>query len=329
MTRRGRPTLRTIANEADLAVATVSRALSDDPQIAPETRARVRQIAASQGYSPDRAAQRLRTGRTNVIAFLLNPHEEILGYGQSMIRGLTEALRDTSFHLVIMPVFSDRPTIEPVESILRNRLADGVIFSRTTPDDMRVRLLLEHGFPFVCHGRTELATPHPWVDYDNFGFAYAAATRLIAQGIRRPCLIPAPDGMTFAQHLRMGFLRACGDAGIAGEVLSGISLDDTPAAIQAHIRGLISNNSLPDGFVCPGEISAMAVHAACSDAGHSTRIVMKHTSGMADIIRPHFDSIFEDLAEAGMLMGRFLQRAIAGEPPQTLQFLQPAAPIAA
>lgn len=331
MTRRSRPTLRTIAAQAELAVATVSRALADDPQIAPETRARVQQIAHRLGYSPDRAAQRLRTGRTNVIAFLLNPHEEILGYGQSMIRGLTEALRDTPYHLVIMPVFADRPAVEPVENILRNRLADGVIFSRTTPDDLRVRLLLENGFPFVCHGRTELATPHPFVDYDNFGFAHAAASRLIAQGVRRPCLIPAPETMTFSQHLRMGFLRACGDAGIAGEILTGATLDDPPAAVQARIHELIAQNDLPDGFVCPGEISAMAVYAACSDAARSAdcRIVMKHTSGMADVIRPHFDSIFEDLTEAGLLMGQFLLRAIAGEEPRGLQFLQPAARIAA
>ena len=324
-----RPTLRTIAAQAELAVATVSRALADDPQIAPDTRARVQQIAAQLGYSPDRAAQRLRTGRTNVVAFLLNPHEEILGYGQSMIRGLTEALRGTQYHLVVMPVFADRPVIEPVENILRNRLADGIIFSRTTPDDLRVRLLMEHGFPFVCHGRTELATPHPYVDYDNFGFAYAAAARLIAQGARRPCLIPAPEGMTFAQHLRMGFLRACGEAGIQGEILSGVTLDATPDAIRSRVTDLIAEDRLPDGFVCPGEISAMAVHAACSDAGRQTRIVMKHTSGMAGIIRPHFDSIFEDLAEAGEAMGRNLLRAIAGDAPAALQVLQPAPPIAA
>ncbi|MDS9469426.1 LacI family transcriptional regulator [Paracoccus sp. MBLB3053] len=326
MTRRDRPTLRTIAAQAGLAVTTVSRALADDPRIAPETRARVRQIALQQGYSPDRAAQRLRTGRTNVIAFLLNPHEEILGYGQSMIRGLTEALRSTPYHLVIMPVFPDRPVVEPVENILRNRLADGVIFSRTSPDDLRVRLLLEHGFPFVTHGRTELATPHPYVDYDNFGFAQAAAARLIELGARKPCLIPAPANMTFAQHLFMGFQRGCGAAGIEGKILSGITLDAAPQQIHARIADLIRNDCLPDGFVCPGEVSAMAVYAACSDAGRADdcRIVMKHTSGVANIIRPHFDSIFEDLAEAGETMGRFLLRAIAGEGPEKLMFLQPA-----
>ena len=43
--RRGKPTLRTIANLTGLAVTTVSRALSDAPQISLETRERVHKIA--------------------------------------------------------------------------------------------------------------------------------------------------------------------------------------------------------------------------------------------------------------------------------------------
>lgn len=331
MVKRDRPTLRTVAQATGLAVTTVSRALSDDPRIAQDTRQRVQEAARQLGYSPDRAAQRLRTGRTNVIAFVLNPHEEILGYGSSMIRGLTKALRGTPYHLVVMPNYADRPAIEPIENVLRNRLADGLIISRTTPDDLRVRLMLEGRFPFISHGRTELATPHPFVDFDNFGFAHAAAARLIGQGARRPCLIPAPSGMTFAQHLRMGFLRACGEAGIDGLILPGVSLDDPPEAIHAHIGAMIARGAPPDGFVCPGEVSAMAVHAAFADAGRAgdCRLVMKHTSGMAGIIRPRFDSIFEDLTEAGEMMGRLLLRAIAGDAPADLQHLFPAPPLIA
>ena len=90
--KRSKPTLRTIAEITGLAVTTVSRALSDAPQISIETRKRVREVADQIGYSPDRAAQRLKTGRTNVIGVLLDPHEEILGYGTSIMSGIAKAL---------------------------------------------------------------------------------------------------------------------------------------------------------------------------------------------------------------------------------------------
>ena len=69
---RERPTLRTIAEETGFAVTTVSRALKDDPRIAAKTRKAVAEAAEKLAYVPDRAAQRLRTGRTKVISVLLN-----------------------------------------------------------------------------------------------------------------------------------------------------------------------------------------------------------------------------------------------------------------
>lgn len=330
MVQDHRPTLRTIAALSGLAVATVSRALADAPQIAPETRDRVQRIAREIGYLPDRAAQRLRTGRSNVIALILPPHEEILGYGASMMRGMVQALRGTQYHLVVMPRFEDIPEEQALRNILRNRLADGLLFSKTRPDDFRVRLLLEEGMPFVSHGRTELATPHPWVDYDNFGFARAAVRRLVELGVRRPCLVPARAGETFAQHLRMGFLRACGEAGIEGEVLAEIDLDSPPQAIYAHVRDLLARGTAPDGFVCPGEVSALAINAAWVDAGvPDRRLVMKSTSEIAGFIRPQFDSIYEDLTEAGRKMAELLLRQLAGEPAEALHHLQPVPPLAA
>ncbi|HEY0276624.1 MAG TPA: substrate-binding domain-containing protein, partial [Paenirhodobacter sp.] len=287
-------------------------------------------IATEIGYSPDRAAQRLRTGRSNVIALILPPHEEILGYGASMFRGITRALRGTPYHLVVMPSFEDIPEEQALNKIIRNRLADGVLFSCIRPDDMRVKMLLEQHLPFVTHGRTELATPHPWVDYDNFTFAYRAVERLVALGVRRPALVSAPRAQTFSQHLRAGFFRACGEAGVIGEVLDGIDIEHPPEAIYHHIRARLDRSGMPDGFVCPGEVSALAINAAWVDTGINERhLVMKSTSEIASFIRPQFDSIFEDLTETGERMTALLLRSIAGEPVEPLHHLLPAPPLEA
>jgi LacI family transcriptional regulator len=312
-----KPTLKTIAELTGLAVTTVSRALADAPQIAIETRQRVRDVAAEIGYLPDRAAQRLRTGRTNVISLVLDPHEEILGYGTSMIRGLTSALRGTHYHLVITPHFSDTPQIDPVRHIVRNRMADGILFSRTEPSDERVRFLLEHDFPFVCHGRTELATPHPFVDYDNYEFTYKAARSLIATGCRKLGIILPPARFTFAQHMRHGFMTAVREEGLAFEIAEGITLDSKSDAIRDHIAARLGQPDAPDGFICGGEVSAMAVMSAAYDLGmvigRDLHVVAKQTSGLFDQLRPRVETIYEDLSEAGRHMGTLLLRQMAGK----------------
>ncbi|MCJ8520126.1 LacI family transcriptional regulator [Pseudorhizobium tarimense] len=316
-----------MAELTGLAVTTVSRALADAPQIALETRLRVRRVAEEIGYFPDRAAQRLRTGRTNVISLVLDPHEEILGYATSMINGLTEALRGTTYHLVITPHFSDTPAQDPVRHIMRNRMADGIAFTRTEPSDERVKLLLERDFPFICHGRTELATPHPFVDFDNYGFAYKAARKLIAGGSKKLCIILPPERFTFAHHMRHGFMKAVREEGMAFDIPHEVTLDSKSDDIRRVIDQRLSQPDRPDGFICGGEVSALAVMAAAHDRGldlcRDVRLVAKQTSGLFDQIRPRTETIYEDLAEAGALMGRLLLKRIAERPPVSeLQVLQ-------
>ncbi|WDR00416.1 LacI family DNA-binding transcriptional regulator [Devosia sp. J2-20] len=83
----GKPTLKTIAQMTGFAVTTISRALNNAPELSQETRDRVQKVAAEVGYLPDRAALRLKTGRTNVIALVLEPDEQIYGFGSSIVGG--------------------------------------------------------------------------------------------------------------------------------------------------------------------------------------------------------------------------------------------------
>ena len=315
--KRGKPTLRTISQITGFAVTTVSRALSNAPQISIETRKRVHEVAANIGYLPDRAAQRLKTGRTNVISVLLDPHEEILGYGISIMHGLATALRDTPYHLIITPNFVNDSNVDAVRHIVRNGMADGIIFSRTEPFDPRVRLLLESEFPFVCHGRTEFSTEHCYVDYDNFSFAYEATKWLIKRGRRKPLIILPPKRLTFSQHLLHGFMTAVREAGVAYEIPEEIDLDCPVEQIRSYMSARAGQPDAPDGFACGGEVSALATITGMSDhgltLGREYDVVAKRTSKLLSQIQPKVETIYEDLTEAGEQMGRVLLARIAGD----------------
>lgn len=322
----GKPTLRSIASITGLAVTTVSRALLNAPQIAIETRQRVHKVARDIGYQPDRAAQRLKTGRTNVIAVLLDLHEEILGYGNSIMYGLTGSVQDTPYHLILMPNFRNSSNIEAVEYIVRNNLADGMVFAATEPFDARVRLLLENGFPFVCHGRTEFSTSHPWVDYDNYAFAYEATRRLITKGRRKVGVVLPPKRLNYSQHIRHGFMTAVREAGVAFEISEDIDLASPIDQIRDHVRRRAAAGDGPDGFVCPGEVLALATITGQSDAGQTLGveydIIAKQTSRLLTHIQPKVETIYEDLAEAGEKLGRIIMARIANPDGDNLQFLQ-------
>lgn len=317
MRKSGKPTLRTISEITGFAVTTVSRALGNAPQISLETRERVHAVAAQIGYLPDRAAQRLKTGKTNVIGILLDPHEEILGYGISIMHGLAKALKDTAYHLIVTPNFINGSNVEAVRYLVRNGMVDGLLFSRTEPFDPRVRLLLESGFPFVTHGRTEFTVDHPFVDYDNFSFAYEATKRLVERGRRKPMIILPPRRLTFSQHLLHGFMTAVREAGVDYEVPEEIDLDCPVEQIRDYMSRRAAQPGSPDGFTCGGEVSALATITGMGDNGLTLGVeydvVAKRTSKLLSQIQPKVETIYEDLTDTGERMGHVLLACIAGD----------------
>lgn len=321
----GKPTLKTIAQMTGLAVTTISRALNNAPELAQETREKVQRIAAEIGYLPDRAALRLKTGRTNVISLVLEPDEQIYGFGSSLVAGITEALRDTAYHLVVTPQFRNQQPIEPIRHIVRNRMADGVIFSKTEPFDERIQFLLENDFPFVTHGRSEIAAPHAFVDFDNKSYAYGAVERLAALGCKRVAVILPESALTYSEHLRSGFTRAAEDLGLAHEVAPDVTLASATDAIRNYVVKRQKRANPPDGYVCASEVSALAVIGGLADAGlvvgETAHVVSKQSSPLFAQFRPGAQTVFEDFTAAGRHLGALLLRRIQGEPADALHHL--------
>lgn len=322
---REKPTLRSLAETTGFSVATISRALADDPRIAAKTRATVAKAAAAAGYVPDRAARRLRTGRTQVVTLLLNTEHEFLGFTHEFLSGMSDALDGTGYSINVVPDNVGADRLQPVRNILRNNLADGILFTRTEAFDPRVRMLMEADFPFVSHGRTEFTTPHPYVDFDNEAFARSAVERLVAKGRTRLSLILPEDRFTFTQHLRYGFLSAVREAGVDYEIVTGVTLDSSAADIAQAARDSRTSATPPDGYVCVGEVTALVTLSALADSGavlgRDADIFAKRASPIFDNIRPRIETAYEDLRETGHKMAEMLLRRMAGEDPANLTHL--------
>ncbi|MBF9049712.1 substrate-binding domain-containing protein [Roseobacter sp. HKCCD9010] len=320
-----KPTLRTIAEMTGFAIATVSRALADDPRIAKTTREKVAKAAKSVGYVPDRAARRLRTGRTQVVSLLLNTEHEFLGFTHEFLTGITDALRGTGYSVTVVPDQVGEDRLAPVRTILRNNLADGLLFTRTECFDPRARLLMESGFPFVSHGRTEFTTPHAWVDFDNEAFARAAVHRLVEKGRKRISLILPEDRFTFAQHLRYGFMSAVRETGVEYEIVTDVTLDSSTRAVSEALIERRQKPNPPDGYICVGEVMALVTLSALDDTGVTpgveADVLAKRASPIFDNIRPRIETVFEDLRATGRAMSEMLLRRMAGEPPEELHVM--------
>jgi LacI family transcriptional regulator len=321
-----RPTLKTIAAETGLAVATVSRALKDAPDIGEATKTRVREAAQRLGYRPNRAGVRLRTGKTNVIALVLSTETDMMNHTSRLIYSIANALRGTAYHMIVMPFFPDQDPMDPIRYIVETESADAVILNQTKPDDPRVRYMHDRGFPFATHGRTEMAIDHPFFDFDNEAFGRIAVQALVARGRKRLLLIPPPRVHAYSRHMTTGFAAAAAECGATFEVETLVSSDSPGDAVDAAIHARMTATPRPDGILAGSTTSAMAAIAGAERAGlalgRDFDVVAKEAIRFLRRFRRDIHIVHEDVGKAGDFLARAAVAAIEKRADVELQGLE-------
>ena len=319
-----RPTLKTIAAETGLAIATVSRALKDAPDIGEETKRRVRETAERLGYRPNRAGVRLRTGKTNVIAVTLSTVSDMSNPSQ-LIYSIADALRGTAYHLVVMPFFADQDPMDPIRYIVETGSADGIVLNQTEVDDPRVRYLSERRFPFVTHGRTDMGIDHPYFDFDNEAYARIAVRALHARGRKSLLLVRPPVEHSYSVHMTKGFVEEAQALGLSYELMDAITSDTPADEVEAATCARLSRDPQIDGILTGSPSAAVACVAGAEKAGKTIGrnfdIVSKEANSFLHRFRKEIIVIHEDVGRAGGFLMRALMAAIERRAPEQGQFL--------
>ena len=321
-----RPTLKTIAAATGLAIATVSRALKDAPDIGEETKRRVRETARELGYRPNRAGVRLRTGKTNVVALVLSTEADVMNHTSLLMYSIANALRGTSYHMVMMPYFADQDPMDPIRYIVETESADGVILNQTKRDDPRVRFMTERGIPFATHGRTDMGIDHPYFDFDNETFGRLAARKLGELGRKRLLLVAPPRTQLYGHHMIRGFSEEASLHGAAFEVADTVTSDSGGEAIEEAIARRFSAPNPPDGMLIGSTTGAMAAIAGAERTGRRIGtdfdLVTKEAIPLLRRFRRETLIVRENVSRAGDFLARALVAEIEKRTPDQRQALE-------
>jgi DNA-binding LacI/PurR family transcriptional regulator len=197
--RRGRPTMRQVADAAGLSVMTVSYAYAQPERVSAEAAARVRAAARQLGYpGPHPGARSLRRGRAGNLGVVLG---ERLTYAfddpqaARFLAGVAEVCADEAVGLTLVPTTgADSDTARVAAAAV-----DGFVVWTTTDDDPVLDAVAATGLPAVIH-----AGPHraglPVVGIDDRAAA-AAIGRIAFTGARRPAVLSFPLDRRRARQL--------------------------------------------------------------------------------------------------------------------------------
>lgn len=329
--KRDRPTLKTISELCGLAVPTVSRALHNAPDIATATKDRVRQVAAEIGYVPNRAGLHLRTGKTNVIAFLISTEMAMQDHIGQIIASIANSLEDTEYNLIVTPHSSGQDSLDQLRDIIKAGTADGVILSRAKPRDARVRYLMEQNFPFVTYGRSDWQENHAFYDFDNHSFAKFAVTALAQEGRRKLVMIAPQQDLNYARNMVLGGLAIAEELNLFMEIAAEVNSDDTVELVAEYSQRLLSSRKEVDGLVCASSSAAIGAILGAERAGRKIGqdldICSKVFQSKLQLIVPEVIAIHEAVVPAGQFLGQAAIHAIENPEARPMQFLaQPSPP---
>ena len=310
--RTAKPTLKTISQLSGLAVPTVSRALNDAPDIGSDTKKRVRKIADEIGYIPNRAGVRLRTGRTNVVSLIMSTdHNNHTG---RLIATVSGGLDGSPFHLIVTPSFPADDPMKPVRYIVETGSADAIILNQIAPEDPRVAYLMERGFPFVTHGRSNWSDKHAFYDFDNRGYGVRAVQGLHDRGRKSVLLLGPPLHHSYGNHMLEGVRETALALGMQFERTTNIDSDTPSLAAAPVLASYLEEYPETDAIITGSTNAAIAAVGAIEQLGRTLGkdidVYTKESEPYLTLMRPELLAIYEDIDETGDFLAKAALQAI-------------------
>ncbi len=208
---KAKATLKQIAKEFEVSISTVSKALSDSPEISEATKIKIQEYAKLQNYKPNSIAKNLKNQRTNTIGVIipniLNPffakvfsgiEKEALAKGYNVITGISNESHDKEMQVMDM---------------LNNGTIDGFIVSvaeetQSKKEYQHFKEIINSGTPIVMFDRVAESIVCDKVIVDDLESSFDATQHLIKLGSKKIALLSTIGNLSVGQLRVEGYKKA-------------------------------------------------------------------------------------------------------------------------
>ena len=316
-------TIHDVARRADVAVSSVSRVLSNHPDVSSKMKAKVEAAARELGYTPDPVAQSLRSGTTHLVGLVVRDYANPF-FGE-VISGIEEVLSDAGYTLLVTS--SGREASQETEriSMLRQRRVDALLLATVSDKSAATRkaiaafkkpvVLLDREFPRLSTASILL---------DHASGVQAATADLLSMGHRRIALITGtPDIRPTRERVR-GFEDAYRAAGVdpteateVAEVFSAsFAHDKTVELLRQPAR------RRPTALIAGGVQATIGILEAMSELGlrpgDDISLVVCDDLPWLKAMRPRISAVSRDAVGMGRTAAEMVLSLVRGSAPSTV-----------
>ncbi len=302
-------TIRDVAREAGVSVATVSHVINGTRPVAPETAARVRRTMAALDYHPNAVAQSLRTRRTHaigaVVSDITNP------FFATLVRGAEDVAIESGYSLIVCNSDESSQKENRYVRLLRRRQMDGLLISPVGDGSSpAVQELPRWRTPFVFIDRRAKGVEADAVLSDNIDGAYRATKHLIERGHRRIGVVLGIRGATTTEERLAGYRKALEEADIpvvseltaygGYRVEGGQRITERFLSLVEPPTAIFSTNNL----MTVGVLKTLAQHGV--SIPHDVAVISFDDLDLGELFQPPLTAITQNPYEIGRIAMRIL-----------------------
>jgi LacI family transcriptional regulator len=309
-------TIYDIASALNISIATVSRALKNDPVVNKRTKKKIFDLSAKMGYRTNHFARNLRNQTTNTIGIIV--HELNSNFITSVLAGVEKVTTEAGYDLIIAHSSeSFNKEIANAKNLFEKRV-DGLIASLSfdTKNLDHYRSFKEKNVPVIFFDRVEQDGKNTVVVIDNDKCGYQATQHLIQQGCKRIAHITfSLKRNVYSQRFR-GYKDALFDNGIPYDenllIIHDLSED---AAIESAMQ-ILKMNPLPDGAFITNDFVAAVVMRTLKEnkikIPEDIAIVGFNNDTICTLVEPALSTINYPGADIGEVAARNLINHLKG-----------------
>jgi len=214
--KHGRPTIKDVAQCANVSVATVSAVINKSRFVSDELIGKVLRAINKLNYYPNRIAQGLKTQKTHTVAYLIpDINNPIFA---RVARGVQDAMEKASYDTSLYNTdFSDKKLFRHLTTIVENRVS-GIVLSAWHSQEVKeaISLIQNLNIPLVIvHSPRNIDNVDSILIDDQKG-AYEATCNLIKRGHKRIVSLGAKNSTT-SRLREKGYREALLEKGLSGE----------------------------------------------------------------------------------------------------------------
>ena len=317
-TNKHRTSLKDLAQELGVSIATVSRALRSSPEIGQDMQMKVKELAKRRNYRPNPFAQSLRKEAPRVIGVVVP--NLVTHYYAAVLDGIEDEARKAGYSVISANTHEDTDTeIRAIDNFISLHV-EGIIacLSQNTTDYSHFEEIANMGIPLVFFGRTCLTDRFSCVTANGDEAAFKATQHLIDTGSRRIAFIGGPNHLDMVKRRKHGYLEALRENRIPiDRNLVACEKIDYEWALETTTN-LLQQAERPDAILAFNDIITFAAFTAIKQQGlripEDVALIGFTDDVHAQYVTPRMSAIEDQSHLMGQTACQLLLKTINGDP---------------